>query len=187
MPRSIRVARLEDVETMREIERAAGRLFSEIGMDDIAAHAPPESVILGAYVRDRRAWVATVNDQPVGYILVDVVDGSGHLEQVSVHPAHGRQGLGRMLIQRVADWAEARGLPAITLLTFRDVPWNGPYYASLGFGPLSDAELTPGLLALRDHESELGLDRESRHAMRLDLPAQGGVIAGPSSRRRQGA
>ncbi len=187
MLRSIRAARLEDVETMREIERAAGHLFSEIGMDGIAAHVPPEAVTLGDYIQQQRAWVAAVDDQPVGYALVDVVDGCGHLEQVSVHPAHGRQGLGRMLIQTVIDWAEARGLPAITLLTFRDVPWNGPYYASLGFGPLADAELTPGLLALRAHESELGLDRESRHAMRLDLPAQDGVIAGQSSWRGQGA
>jgi len=90
-----------------------------------------------------------------------------------------------MLIQSVVDWAQARGLPAITLLTFRDVPWNGPYYASLGFGSLVDAELTPGLLALRAHESELGLDRQSRHAMRLDLPAQDGVISGQSSRQHQ--
>jgi len=187
MHRSIRTARLEDVETMREMERAAGRLFSEIGMDDIANHAPPESVILGTYIQHQRAWIAAVDDQPVGYALVDVVDGCGHLEQVSVHPAFGRQGLGRMLIQSVVDWAEARGLRAITLLTFRDVPWNGPYYASLGFAPLADAELTPGLLALRAHESDLGLDRESRHAMRLDLPAQDGVISGQSSRRRQGA
>jgi len=183
MHRSIRVARLEDVETMREIERAAGRLFSEIGMDDIAAHAPPESVTLGDYIQHQRAWIVAVDDQPVGYALVDVVDGCGHLEQVSVHPAYGRRGLGRMLIQAVVDWAEARGLPAITLSTFRDVPWNGPYYASLGFRPLADSELTPGLLALRVHESELGLDRESRHAMRLDLSAQDGVTLGQSPQR----
>lgn len=187
MHRSIRVARLEDVETMREIERAAGRLFSGIGMDDVAAHVPPDPVTLGTYIQHQRAWIAAVDDQPVGYALVDVVDGCGHLEQVSVHPAFGRQGLGRMLIQSVVDWAEVRGLQAITLLTFRYVPWNGPYYASLGFGPLADAELTPGLLALRAHESERGLDRESRQAMRLDLPAQDGVIAGQSSRRGQGA
>ena len=186
MLRSIRAARLEDVETMREIERAAGRLFSEIGMDDVAAHAAPDPVTLGKYIQQQRAWIAMADDQPVGYALVDVLDGCGHLEQVTVHPSYGRQGLGRMLIQSVVDWAEARELPAITLLTFRDVPWNGPYYASLGFAPLADAELTPGLRALRAHESELGLDRESRHAMRLDLPARDGVTSGRSSPRRQG-
>lgn len=186
MHRSIRSARLEDVETMQEIERAAGRLFSEIGMDDVAGHALPESVILGTYIEHQRAWIAAVEDQLAGYALVDVVDGCGHLEQVSVHPAFGRQGLGRMLIGSVVDWAKARGFQAITLLTFRDVPWNGPYYVSLGFAPLPDAELTPGLRALRAHEGELGLDRESRHAMRLVLPAEDGVVAGQSSRLGQG-
>jgi hypothetical protein len=31
-----------------------------------------------------------------------------------------------MLIQAVVDWAIDEGLPALTLLTFREVPWNGP-------------------------------------------------------------
>lgn len=109
----------------------------------------------------------------MGYAVVDHVDGSGHLEQVSVHPAYGRQGLGRRLIQAVEDWATAGGLPALTLLTFRDVPWNGPYYAALGFRPLADTELTPGLVALRTHENELGLERDARFAMRLNLPRPG--------------
>ncbi len=83
-----------------------------------------------------------------------------------------------MLIQTVVDWAKAAGLPAITLLTFRDVPWNGPYYTSLGFRPLADAELTPGLLTLRTHESELGLDLTIRQAMRLDLDLH--TLQGPA-------
>ena len=83
---------------------------------------------------------------------------------------YGRQGLGRLLIWAVVDWATAGGLPALTLLTFREAPWNAPYYASLGFGPLADTALTPGLLALRVHGAELGLDRDARFAMRLKLP-----------------
>jgi len=73
MRRSVRAARLEDVEAMREIERAAGRLFSEIGMDDVAAHVPPEPVTLHDYIMRQRAWIAAIDDQPVGYVLVDVV------------------------------------------------------------------------------------------------------------------
>ena len=67
------------------------------------------------------------------------------------------------------EWARAHGYPALTLLTFRDVPWNGPYYASLGFSPLQDDALAPELSARRDHESELGLDRDARFAMMLTL------------------
>ncbi|MGH3359377.1 MAG: hypothetical protein ACRDO7_11285 [Nocardioidaceae bacterium] len=39
------------------------------------------------YQRDGRAWVtADASDTPVGYVLADLVDGNGHVEQVSAHP-----------------------------------------------------------------------------------------------------
>lgn len=165
----VRAARLSDIDLMQEIERAAGSLFAGIGMDDVAAHPPLEHNVLAAYVRNRRAWVAEIDRQPRGYAIADVVDGCGHLEQVSVDPQYGRRGLGRALIQAVADWARAEGLPALTLLTFRDVPWNGPYYASLGFQEIPGTELAPELRAVRNHECDLGLDPTARIAMSLNL------------------
>ena len=30
-------------------------------------------------------------------------------------------------------WAAAHGYDQLTLATYRDVPWNGPFYASEGF------------------------------------------------------
>lgn len=155
---------------MQAIERAAGQLFADIGMEAIAADPPLEHTLLATYIRGGRAWVAECGKGPVGYALADVVDGCGHLEQVSVHPEYGRRGLGRMLIQTVIAWATMEKFPALTLLTFRDVPWNGPYYAAFGFQPLSDEDLPPQLLERRNHESEVGLDRDARFAMSLKLP-----------------
>lgn len=169
MPGTIRVARLTDVEAMRDIERAAGQLFAGIGMDDVASDPGLEPSALAAYIVGGRAWITEVDGRPAGYAIVDIVDGCGHLEQVSVRPDHGRQGLGRRLVQTVADWTRGQELPALTLLTFRDVPWNAPYYATLGFRPLLDSDLTPGLQALRIHERDLGLDVNARCAMRLDI------------------
>ncbi len=37
------------------------------------------------------------------------------------------------------------GLPALTLTTFAEVPWNAPYYEPCGFRRLAEAEITPGL------------------------------------------
>ena len=56
----------------------------------------------------------------------------------------------------------------MTLTTFRDVPWNGPFYAGLGFRAVD--ELTPGLAAVRDHEKAIGDDDFGpRIAMRKEL------------------
>lgn len=156
---------------MQDVERAAGQLFADYGMPDIAAHPPLDEGTLIEYARGGRAWVAEVSGLVVGYSLAEIVDGCGHLEQVSVDPRYGRQGLGHGLIQTVAKWAGAQGFTALTLITFRDVPWNGPYYAALGFQVLDDAALTSRLRALRTHEHDLGLEPALRQVMRLGVHA----------------
>lgn len=69
----------------------------------------------------------------------------------------------------LAGWARGRGATALTLTTFVDVAWNGPYYQRCGFRYLADHEITPGLRAIRAAEAEHGLDRWPRAAMRRDL------------------
>ncbi|GAB2582338.1 GNAT family N-acetyltransferase [Kribbella endophytica] len=163
----IRLAAPGELPLLQALETAGGELFRAIGMTDIADHAPPPLHVLRTYQRAGRAWVAAgTADQPIGYILVKVVDGAAHIEQVTVHPDHQRQGLGRALIDTADRWASENSLPALTLSTFREVAWNAPYYASLGFRMLPEDELTPGLLRLRAEESEIGLDPAARVFMR---------------------
>jgi hypothetical protein len=68
-------------------------------------------------------------------------------------------------IELAAGWAAARDLPALTLSTFRTVPWNAPYYARLGFRELADGELTPGLRDVLAAEATLGLNPADRICM----------------------
>ncbi|MGH3319361.1 MAG: GNAT family N-acetyltransferase [Streptosporangiaceae bacterium] len=168
----IRPARADDLPALRDIERAAGQTFAAIGMTPVAEDEPPSLDDLRRYQRGGRAWVtADHSDNPVAYLIADLVDGNGHIEQVSVHPDHARQGIGRSLIEHLATWAAGRGSPALTLTTFTDVPWNAPYYERCGFRRLSDAELTPGLRRIRAREVALGLDRWPRVCMRRELQA----------------
>jgi GNAT superfamily N-acetyltransferase len=135
-------------------------------MQDVAEHEPLPPEELLAYSNGGRAWVAVDGDDLLGeYVLVDVVDGCAHVEQISVHPAAARQGIGRLLIDAVAGWAAAAGLQALTLITFRDVPWNGPYYERLGFRSLTEQELGPELRGLREAEPAKGLDPARRVCM----------------------
>lgn len=163
----IRPARPTDVERLRAIERAAGQRFREVGMPDIAAAEPLPADTLVAYAGFGRSWVAVdEDDRAVGYVVVDVVDGCAHVEQVSVDPGHQDRGLGRALLDEVATWARRHGMPAITLTTFSQVPWNRPLYEHLGFAVLADGDVAPGLRAVRDSETEHGLDRVARVCMR---------------------
>lgn len=165
----IRAAVLSDLSLLQEIERAAGAPFATIGMTAVAEDDPPAIETLREFVDDGRAWVWTDGGPPVAYLVVAVVDGNAHIEQVSVHPASAGRRIGRHLIDHVACWAEDHGLPALTLTTFTDVEWNGPYYRSMGFRYLSADEETPGLRAIRAAEAAHGLDRWPRACMRAEV------------------
>jgi GNAT superfamily N-acetyltransferase len=162
----IRAATRDDIARLQAIEVAAGAAFVDVGMPDIAGDDPLATEVLAAYVDAARAWVATdADDDAVAYVVVDLVDGHAHVEQVSVHPDAARQGLGRRLLDHVAAWAAERGMSAVTLTTFRDVPWNAPYYARCGYRILRDDERGPELVALMQHEADAGLDPAQRVAM----------------------
>jgi GNAT superfamily N-acetyltransferase len=117
-----------------------------------------------------RLWVATdANDAPVGFALASRVGANAHLDELDVHPDHGRRGLGRSLVGAVIAWARATRLPAVTLTTLRNVAWNAPFYESLGFRILARSERGPHLDELLRQEIARGLPAKDRVAMRLQL------------------
>lgn len=176
----VRPGRVTDAEHLRAIETAAGERFAEVGMPEIAADEPMSGDVLAGYSRAGRCWVAAgEGDRPLGYAVVDVIDGCAHVEQISVHPRHQGQGLGRALLDAVEAWAAGRGLKGLTLTTFREVPWNRPLYEHLGFRVLTEVELTPGLRTVHDEEARHGIDPALRVCMYRPLTRAG--AAGPSA------
>lgn len=167
----IRAAQEAELEQLRDIELAAGVAFAEIGMSEVASHDPPSIETLTGYLRAGRAWVQAddESDRPTAFLIADIVDDAVHIEQVSVDPAFARRRLGRGLIDQVATWARDEGYRTLTLATFTEVAWNGPYYERCGFRYLADSELTPGLRRIRAEEAGLGLDRWPRACMRREL------------------
>ncbi|HEU0171089.1 MAG TPA: GNAT family N-acetyltransferase [Acidimicrobiales bacterium] len=123
----VRPASPGDGPELQEIERSAGERFRDVGMPEIADDEPLSLEALAGYARAGRSWVALGQARtPLGYVVADVVDGDAHIEQVSVRPDHQGAGVGRALIDQVRTWALASGMEAVTLTTFRDVPWNAP-------------------------------------------------------------
>jgi len=166
----IRLTSAGEVETVRALEWAAGEVFRTVGLDWVAEDEPASIDELLGYVAGGRSWVAiAANGSIAAYVLVDIVDGAAHVEQLSVHPDHAHQRIGAALLDHVAAWALARDIDRLTLTTFRSVPWNAPYYERCGFRELTDDEIGPGLHAVMNHEAESGLALDDRTAMVRDL------------------
>ena len=165
----VRAARREDGPALQEIERLAGELFRNVGLAVVADDEPPALDELASYAKRGRSWVAVGNSgEPLGYVIVDDVDGNAHVEQVSVRPEHQGLGVGRALLDRVCRWASQTGRLGITLTIYAEVPWNRPLYEHLGFRVLREDEVGPELHARREAEKSRGLDVAPRVCMRLD-------------------
>lgn len=159
---NIRPATPADLPVLAEVEARASTVFRVAGYD------LPADLPVTDYTQAPAAAIFVVGVPPVGFARVDEVDGLAHLEELDVLPGHMRHGLGGALVEHACAWAAGRGYRAITLCTFRDVPWNGPFYARHGFREIDD--LTPGLLALREKEAARGLDAVGpRIVMRREL------------------
>jgi GNAT superfamily N-acetyltransferase len=170
-----------------EIVRALPRELTELPVIETEAatifppeHVAPESREDGlplAFYEEvaaaGRLWVARSLEPPapIGFAAITLLDESAHLHEMDVLPAHGRRGLGRALVLHAAQWARAAGFADITLTTFRHLPWNAPFYSSIGFSEIPDRELGPELQAVITDEAHRGLEPRQRVATRLDLRA----------------
>ena len=102
----------------------------------------------------------------MGFAHVEVLErDAAHLEEIDVDPRHGRRGLGTKLVLQVCDWAAGKGYASVTLTTFRDIPWNMPFYARLGFSIVATEHLSPALRAVVEDETRRGLDPSRRVVM----------------------
>jgi GNAT superfamily N-acetyltransferase len=147
---AVRVADPRDLAGLAAVEAAADELFVPLGITELP---PPPPAAERA-----RAWRVLVAGRPVqGFAVLELLDGGVHLEQLSVHPAAGRRGIGSALLAGAVAAARDAGLDRVSLITYADVPWNAPFYTRRGWR--EDDHPTPGLRALRAREVELGLDR----------------------------
>jgi GNAT superfamily N-acetyltransferase len=159
-------ARPNDLRLLPAIELAAARLLAGHAPESVLAETTSEEDLKEAQAQGR-LWVALAGDEPVGFAHVEVLEPTAaHLEEIDVLPNHGRRGLGRRLLTAVCEWAATEGHRSVTLTTFRDVPWNMPFYARLGFEVIPPADLSPALISVLQGEARRGLDPMRRVAMR---------------------
>jgi GNAT superfamily N-acetyltransferase len=161
----IRPAGKADLVDLQAIERAAAILFPEgriPDVDDVMPIGELESAMDSGLL-----LVATSQHLVVGFAMAQEQDGLLHLAVMAVHPDHGKRGLGRQLVLAVIQEAARRKRGKVTLTTFDDLPWNGPFYRKLGFRVLHDAEISPSLRNILAHEEKLGM--ANRVAMQYSI------------------
>jgi GNAT superfamily N-acetyltransferase len=170
----IREALPGDLGVLGDIERIAARQFRAHGIDGDFLDEATSLEDLSAAHADGRLWVAAQGDRCVGFaIAARLDDGESWLHEIDVHPDHGRRGLGRALVETVIAWARRNGSRSLSLSTFRDVAWNAPFYASVGFRELSPERYTDAIRAIVEDEKGRDLPMDRRLVMRLELAQDG--------------
>ncbi|GLW08478.1 GCN5 family N-acetyltransferase [Microtetraspora sp. NBRC 13810] len=154
----VRPARECDLLSLVAVELAADELFAEVGI-----RFPPGTTVIEGVSDPSRVLVC--GDPPEGFALTGTADGLVHLEQLAVRPSAGRRGIGGRLLAAVCDHAARLGVPGVTLTTYRDVPWNAPWYARHGFTVLPREHWGDELAALVAHERDLGIEVAPRVVM----------------------
>ena len=170
---SIIAAKLEHLAALSKIELAAATMLRGHAPASVLEESTPLAEFRRAQI-EGRLWVAVFGEIPVGFALVEMLaEDCPHLQEMDVTPAHGRRGLGTALLQTVLGWLVRTGQKRITLTTFRNVPWNMPFYAQQGFIEIPTHDLRTELKSVIQNEVGRGLDRDQRVVMEYRVNAGG--------------
>lgn len=160
----------------------AGLVMFEQVLGDLTGDALAAPAPAGQERAAQPGFVLVAGDPAIGFAHVVDLVAHAHLAQLSVHPDHGRRGVGGALVEAAAERATLQGHGSLTLTTYADLPWNAPFYARHGFVEVDpDEPMTGPQLAISAEEERLGLGRHGRrvwmrralrpHRTRADLEA----------------
>ena len=166
----IGLATAQHIDAIPVIEQSAAAIFPEADLPlGLRYRVTDKTTLRSAQARDRLWTAIDNNDHVVGFAMVTEIDGNAHLDEMHVIPQHGRRGIGTRLAQIVVDWSRRQGYDAVTLVTFRHLPWNGPFYAGLGFSLVATNHLGPEIQALLHLEAAAGINIAKRQVMIMEL------------------
>ncbi|KJZ43784.1 GNAT family N-acetyltransferase [Pseudomonas fluorescens] len=170
---TIRRAQLADAAALPAIERSAAELFRcDPSLAWLADAQVTDAEQHQRAIETDEVWVTqSLDGVLMGFLSAVEVDNELHIQELSVRQRFQGRGAGRKLLLTAVEYARDRELYGLTLTTFRDLPWNEPFYQGMGFETLSPAQLGPRLATVLNDEAAHGLPGERRCAMRLRLRA----------------
>lgn len=162
----IRLAHPDDAEYLPAIERQAAELFrndpdcAALDFDDVWTAQEHRKLIAKGH-----CLVAEADGQVIGFLATQPFGRELHIWEMDVLPVYQGRGIGAVILRACLIDAENAGFRAATLTTFRDLPWNGPFYARLGFVEIEDLAAHPRLAGELEEEVAAGLPAARRIAM----------------------
>ena len=163
---NVRKGRLADIPSLNAIERSAAEIFRTVNLDSLVDHPPLSRFSLTSLIDAGHIWVAVNRwDELVGFVGGENICGNFHIIEISVAHSYQGRGVGKGLMQRMMEDVKREGYNATTLITFRHIPWNGPFYRKLGFMEVDLAEMGYDYLQIWQQELNLGLNMDQRCVM----------------------
>lgn len=167
---TFRFAALQDAETIRAIEFEASLRFMSVGMAGIADALPMHLALVERKIAAQEIMLALdVEGTCAGFVMFEPQPARIYIQELDVLTSHAGRRIGAALIGQVEQLARSCERMQLTLSTYREVPWNAPYYRRLGFREIAETELDAALIARRDAHIARGLDESKRVFMRRDL------------------
>ncbi|MEO8559832.1 MAG: GNAT family N-acetyltransferase [Rhodospirillales bacterium] len=164
---AVRAATAIDLAALPEIERQAHSIFYGMAGLGAVAERPPTTI---DRLRRGPCWLAAQQDgRIVGFIVADQLEGDTLIETLAILPEFSGAGLGRALVGAATEWGKEIGMGSVLVAAYRDIPWDAPFYARLGFSEVPHRQWSSELHRLRREATLLGHDPARRLWMRLSL------------------
>lgn len=164
---TLRNATAADIFRLQEIERAAAELFRGSGLIDIDLMSATTMRDHLACIEDGISIVAMADERVAGFVIGELHDDVAYLRELDVDPAFQKRGIGAQLVEAFVDRARTDGAKATYLSTFRDPPWNAPFYRKHGFTDVARADYFYWMHELETAQAVF-LDLSTRVFMRRD-------------------
>jgi GNAT superfamily N-acetyltransferase len=163
---SLRLARPGDADAMPAVERAAASVFAAVpGLSELDLGGTRSADSFRRLIRKGHCLVAHVGEAMAGFIVAEPFSRELHIWEMDVAPPFQQRGIGAGLVRAAQIDARNTGFKALTLTTFRDIAWNAPFYARLGFDEVTALDAHPRLAGELANEVDDGLPADRRCAM----------------------
>ena len=162
---AIRRATLDDASAVLTIGERADRLFAGHGFPQITALPPAPIEAIRALLAGNDAWIAETNGVPAGFAIAGQAAGQYWLRELAVDPVLGRRGIGTAILATVLENVRSTDRAAVFLSTFREVPFNRPFYERHGFAVVEPESAAPELRRQFFSEVPPGVDPVTRVLM----------------------